>query len=221
MVLRLTFASLLLALAGLGTGCGLGSSAPQTADLPTPAPCHAAAYAAPDPHRPRYTLHLKIDPPAHSVTGTVRVAFTPDIATRTIDLRLWANGPLPRSHGGGITTGDVKVNGRAAPSKLTNPTTLVIPRPVAAGDTATVTVPFQITLPQRLKDRISQNGTAIRLGSFFPLLPWEPGVGWALQPPTLANGETSSSPIADFDATIHAPPGLGVVAGGVYGLAEL
>ena len=91
----------------------------------------------------------------------------------------------------------------------------MVPRTIAAGATVHASLPFRLTLPQRAKDRISQDGSAIRLGSFFPLLPWEPGVGWALQPPTLANGETSSSPIADFDATIHAPAGLGVVAGGV------
>src|SRR5262249_56584842 len=95
---RLTHASLLLAVAGLAPGCGLGSSAPQTADLPTPAPCNAAAYPAPDPHRPRYTLHIAVDPAAHAVTGTLRVAFTPDIATRTIDFPPWANRPLLRSH---------------------------------------------------------------------------------------------------------------------------
>ena len=216
MVLRPAITAwLLLALAGLASGCGLGSSAPQTADLPTPAPCHVAAYPAPDPKRPRYTLHLTVSPPAHAVTGTLRVAFTPDLATRTIDFRLWANSPLPRSHGGAITTGPVKVNGRPAPAKLTNPTTLVIPRPVAAGDTATVTMPFHITLPQRLKDRISQHGTSIRLGSFFPILPWVPGSGWALDPPTGIPAEASTSPTADFDVTIDAPKGLGVVATGV------
>jgi hypothetical protein len=214
-VLRLSLASLLLALAGIASGCGFGSSAPQTADLPTPAPCPAAAYPAPDPHRPRYTLHLKIDPPAHAVTGTVRVAFTPDIPTRTIVFRLWANSPVPKSSGGGITTGAVDVNGRPAPAKLANPTTLVISRPVTAGGTATVTVPFTVTLPQRLKDRISQHGTSIRLGSFFPILPWVPGSGWALDPPTRIPSEASTSPAADFDVTIDAPAGLGVVATGV------
>jgi hypothetical protein len=214
-VLRPSSASLLLALAGIASGCGIGSSAPQTADLPTRAPCPAAAYQAPDPHRPRYTLHLKVDPPAHAVTGTVRVAFTPDIPTGTIVFRLWANSPVPKSRGGGITTGAVNVNGRPARAKLANATTLVIHRPVAAGDTATVTVPFNVTLPQRLKDRISQHGTSIRLGSFFPILPWVPGSGWALDPPTRIPSEASTSPAADFDVTIDAPPGLGIVATGV------
>src|SRR5207245_2654956 len=75
--------------------------------------------------------------------------------------------------------------------------------------------PFHVTLPPRLKDRISQHGTAIRLGSFFPILPWVPGSGWALDPPTRVPAETSTSPAADFDATIQAPSGLGVVATGV------
>src|SRR5689334_11869390 len=111
---RLTHASLLLALAGLAPGCGFGSSAPQTADLPLPSPCTAPEYPAPDPNRPRYTLHIAVDPVAHAVTGTVRVAFTPDMATHTIDFRLWANGPVPRSRGGNLTTGQVTVNGHPA-----------------------------------------------------------------------------------------------------------
>lgn len=212
---RLTHASLLLALAGLAPGCGFGSSAPQTADLPVPSPCKAPAYPAPDPNRPRYTLHVAVDPAAHAVTGTLRVAFTPDMATHTIDFRLWANGPVPRSRGGNLTTGQVTVNGDPAKSKLTDPTTLVIPHAVAAGKTVTVAMPFHLTLPQHLKDRISQHGTAIRLGSFFPILPWVPGSGWALDPPTRVPAETSTSPTADFDATIQAPSGLGVVATGV------
>ena len=147
--------------------------------------------------------------------GTVTVAFTPDIATDRLVFRLWANGPVLRREGADMVAGPVTVDGTTAASHLADPTTLVVPRTIAAGATVHASLPFRLTLPQRAKDRISQDGTAIRLGSFFPLLPWQPGVGWALQPPTLANGETSSSPIADFDATIHAPAGLGVVAGGV------
>ena len=205
-----------LLLAALVAGCSGGSSA-TSAGVPAAAPagCGTAAYPAPAADRPRYTLQLTIDPAAHRVQGTVAVAFTPDIATDRLVFRLWANGPVLRREGADMVAGPVTVDGATAASHLADPTTLVVPKTIAAGATVHASLRFRLTLPQRAKDRISQNGTAIRLGSFFPLLPWEPGAGWALQPPTLANGETSSSPIADFDATIHAPPGLGVVAGGV------
>ncbi len=84
---------------------------------------------------------------------------------------------------------------------------MAVPKGLAAGRSAT-SLPFSLTLPQRA-DRISQSGTALRLGSFFPVLPWEPGQGWALEPPTRQTGETSASPIADFDVPVHAPGGLG------------
>jgi hypothetical protein len=52
------------------------------------------------------------------------------------------------------------------------------------------------------------------MGSFFPVLPWEPGVGWATEPPTSAFAETSTAPAADITATVTVPPGLGVLATG-------
>lgn len=216
MRLRWTGLSLvLLAIAALAAGCGLGSSAPTTADLPTPPPCRAQAYPAPDPNRPRYTLHLVIAPASHTVTGSLRVAFTPDVATDRLVFRLWANGPALRAHGSHLTTGAVTVDGRRAGSRMPDPTTLVIAHPVAAGTTVSVGMRFRLLLPQNLRDRISQRGDAIRLGSFFPILPWVPGSGWALDPPTGIPAETSTSPVADFDVTISAPSGLGVVASGV------
>ena len=205
-----------LALAVLAAGCRGGSSATSgAAPVTAPPGCATPPYPAPAADRPRYTLQITIDPAAHRVRGTVAVAFTPDIATDRLVFRLWANGPVLRREGARMTAGPVTVDGASAASHLSDPTTLVVPGTIAAGSTVHAALPFTLTLPQGAKDRISQNGSAIRLGSFFPLLPWQPGAGWALDPPTLANGETSASPIADFDATIHAPAGLGVVAGGV------
>jgi hypothetical protein len=210
-----TLASILIFLAALGAGCGLGSSAPATADLRTPSPCRVQAYPAPDPHRPRYALRVAIAPAAHTVTGSVRVAFTPDVATRSVVFRLWPNAPLPRRHGASLTTGPVTVDGHAARSHLTDPTTLVVNHPLAAGATVRLALTFRLSMPQNLRDRVSQRGSAIRLGSFFPILPWVPGSGRALDPPTRVPAETSTSPIADFDVAITAPAGLGVVASGV------
>lgn len=45
----------------------------------------------------------------------------------------------------------------------------------------------------------------MRLGSFLPLLAWEPGVGWATDPSTRAHAEAATSPAADYDVTLHAP----------------
>ncbi len=55
----------------------------------------------------------------------------------------------------------------------------------------------------------------MRLGSFFPILSWEPGFGWATDPATGGFSEDSTAPTADFDVTISTPPGLTVLASGV------
>src|SRR5207302_11331505 len=75
---------------------------------------------------------------------------------------------------------------------------------------------WHLTLPGALNDRVARIGEAVRLGSFFPVLPWEPGVGWDTEPPTSQFAEASTAPTADFDVTIAtAPADLGVLASGV------
>jgi hypothetical protein len=76
-------------------------------------------------------------------------------------------------------------------------------------------VPWRLTLPGPTNDRISRDADAIRLGSFFPILAWEPGVGWAEEPPTSGFAEASTSPVADFSYSVTVPDGLSVLASGV------
>jgi hypothetical protein len=63
-------------------------------------------------------------------------------------------------------------------------------------------------------DRLARAGETLRLGSFFPLLAWETGRGWALDPPTTGFAEASVSPAADFDVRVSAPAGDRVLATG-------
>ena len=109
------------------------------------------------------------------------------------------------------------VDGRAEPSELEDSTTLVVrPSPPPARNRATeISVPWTLRLPGSSRDRIAREGDAIRLGSFFPILPWEPGVGWAVEPATGNFAEASLAPVADFDLTVTVPPGFGVLASGV------
>jgi hypothetical protein len=205
-----------IALAALATaaGCSLRSSGPHTASLPLPPVCHTSGYPAPDPHRPRYALHLRMTPSTHTVTGELSVAFTPDVGTDRLLFRLWANGPALRREGARLAVSRIVVDGHRRQLRLPDPTTLVVPAALAAGHTVTAQLRFRLTLPQRAKDRISQDGDSIRLGSFFPVLPWVPGRGWATEPPAHVPSETSTTPVADFDVHIAAPPGLGVLASG-------
>jgi hypothetical protein len=84
-----------------------------------------------------------------------------------------------------------------------------------AGETITVSMPWKLRTPGPILDRLGDDGNTIRLGSFFPILAWEPAVGWATDPPTTSLAEASTSTTADFHVTVHAPTGSTVVASGV------
>ena len=86
---------------------------------------------------------------------------------------------------------------------------------VPAGRAINVQALWRLQLPASSQDRISRDGDAVRLGSFFPILPWEPGTGWETEPPTGAFAEASTAPVADFDLTVTVPSGLSVLASGV------
>jgi hypothetical protein len=175
------------------------------------------ARAVPDPERPRYRLTVDVRPAENLVRGTVAVRFTPDLATDRLVFRLWPNGPKLQQAGARLDVGAVSVDGGAAkPGQVPNLTTLVVPlgRTLAAHRSVTASLSWKLRLPKQSSDRISRTGDAIRLGSFFPILAWEPGRGWATEPPTTNFAESSTAPVADFDVAITAP-GLDVLASGV------
>ena len=193
------------------------SAVPPPAPKGAPTTCPAIpARVAPRADRSVYDLRIDVRPAENVVDGTVNVKFTPDLPTDRVIFRLWPNGPRPARGGAHIDTGQVTVGGRPTPSSLPDPTTLeVATGPLAAGRSIDLSVPWRLTLPGSINERMSRDGDAIRLGSFFPILPWEPGVGWAREPPTSGFAEASMAPTADFTATITVPPGLDVLATGV------
>jgi hypothetical protein len=172
-------------------------------------------YPHPSPARPRYRLTVRVARRG-PVRGTLAVAFTPDVATGRLVFRLWPNGPLQAREGAHLDVTGVRLGGRGVATAQPDPTTLVIRagHPFAAGRTVHVSMRFRLRLPGAVVDRLARVGSAIRLGSFFPLLPWEPGVGWDTDPPTTSLAETSSSPTADFAVRVRVPTGLTAVATG-------
>jgi hypothetical protein len=196
------------------------SSAPRGSASAAPAGgCPAVpARTAPAASRPQYRLEIAVDLSTNTVRGELHVRFTPDVTTDRLVFRLWPNGPRPAGAGAKLEAGPVTVDDRATPSEQPNPTTLVVRPPggVAAGDRVAVAMPWRLTLPGTVNDRISRSGSSVRLGSFFPILAWEPGVGWAEEPPTAGFAEASTVPVADFDVGVSLPPGLGALATGVF-----
>jgi hypothetical protein len=118
--------------------------------------------------------------------------------------------------GAHLDAGPVTVDGAPASSELRGPTMLVVPLPhaLAAGRSVDVALPWHLRLAGPLDDRVSRVGDTVRLGSFFPILPWEPGVGWATERPTTLDAEASTAPTADFAMTVTVPAGLTVLASG-------
>jgi hypothetical protein len=173
-------------------------------------------YPRPSVSRPRYRITVSV-PARGDVRGTLAVAFTPDLPTGRLVFRLWPNGPLQAREGAHLGVTDVRLGGRAVAAALPDPTTLVIRsgHAFAAGRTVHVSMRFRLRLPGAVVDRLARVGGAVRLGSFLPLLPWEPGVGWDTDPPTTSLAETSSSPTADFSVRAGVPAGWSAVATGV------
>jgi len=225
----------LVALAGCSSGHkaaaprrSTSSTAPTTTTAPTTsttAPLAPGTCPPPQPRvepradRPRYTLKIDVRPQDNAVQGTVTVRFTPDLATDRLVFRLWPNGPREAGAGTHLDTGPVIVDGREVQEHLDNPTTLVVPVPggIAAGDTVEATMAWLLRFGGPVRDRVSRSGDAMRLGSFFPILPWEPDVGWDTEPPTGAFAEASTAPPADFTATVTVPAGFQVLATGTKG----
>ncbi|HEV3400844.1 MAG TPA: M1 family aminopeptidase [Acidimicrobiales bacterium] len=206
-----------------GSGAVTPSRAPTTTAAPTSLPaatrpsCPAIPpRAEPAPDRPRYTLRVDVRPAQGVVDGDVRVRFTPDIATDRLVFRLWPNAPVLAVGGARLETGAVTLDGRPVDAVLVEPTVLVVRpgRTLSAGAAVDVAVPWTLRLPAASGDRVSLDGEAVRLGSFFPILSWEPGVGWATEPPTGGFAEASTAPTADFDLTVTVPDGLSVLASG-------
>jgi Peptidase family M1 domain len=194
-------------------GCLLVTSAPGHSVTACAAPNR---YPAPSPSRPRYLLHVRLRPAARLATGDLRVRFTPDLKTDRLVFRLWPNSPVSLQEGAQLSVTDVRSDrGRLVLSRP-DPTTLVArPHvPLPAGQPIVVTLQWRLRLPYRTRDRNDAASDSIRLGSFFPILAWEPGRGWARDPAPHMLAEASTSPTADFDLRITAPEQLRVFASG-------
>jgi hypothetical protein len=171
----------------------------------------------PAPDRPRYVLQIDVRPGTATVEGRQEVEFTPDRDTDRLVFRLWPNGPRQRPIGGRLDVAVLQIDGREIRPTLDDPTSLVA-RPgttIRAGQRVRATLRWTLRLPRAVRDRISAEGESVRLGSFFPILEWQPGVGWPDDPPTTQFAEASTAPTADFDLTVAAPDGFGVLASGV------
>src|SRR5262249_17903367 len=141
------------------------------AGCPDPGPL-----AEPDPHRPHYVASVSIDPPSSSVTGSMVVTFTPDRPIDELVFRLWANAPVPAGSGAYIAVDQVTAmtSGASLTTNLSDPTTMHVAINADANASVVVRLSFALTVPHNNDDRVAHAGDTMRLGSFLPLLAWEP-----------------------------------------------
>src|SRR5919197_6159345 len=179
-------------------------------------PCGVASLLPPPPApRPHYVLRVQVLPGLRTVKGALTVTFTAptERGTDRLILRLWPNGGPYASAGAHLFVSRVREGNRPLPVSYPDPTTLVIARPVAAGEQVVVSMNWRLLLPREGGLRMKGGGRSVRLGSFFPLLAWD-GNDWALDPPTKLPAEAWTTPTADFDVRVSHPAGLRVLASG-------
>jgi hypothetical protein len=169
---------------------------------------------APPDDRPSYKLRVKVAPGLRDASGTLDVTFRPAVSTSQLVFRLLPNSPAYVKRGSRLTVGAVSEGSRVLPTRKPNPTTLIVTRPRAAGERATVSMSWKLHLPSG-SGLVLKGGTSVRLASFFPLLAWD-GRGWA-RDSALQKLDSfwSTSPTADFDVRIDTPRGLRVLAAGL------
>ncbi len=166
--------------------------------------CPTPALAAPPADRPRYRMEVRVAPDHRRVSGRLTVRFVAGRPTDRLVFRLWPDGPVQLEEGMRLDVGRVTSAGRRLPSQRVSETTLVVRTRLRRGQAIAVSLPWRLTVPAAVRDRIARIGGGVRLGSFFPILAWD-GQGWATDPPSLIPGETATSPAADFDVTVRAP----------------
>lgn len=191
------------------------TTAPPAAATGAPSCPAIPPRAEPPSDRPRYTMGLDVLPQQNAVAGRTKVEFTPGDTSNRLVFRLWPNGPRSAAGGARLDVTSVTVNGAAtAPPGGPDATTFVVPTTTTPGVRLTAELTWRLTLPRSIEDRVSRAGDAIRLGSFYPVLAYEPGVGWVTEKATSAFAESSTPLTADYDVQVVVPDGLDVLATG-------
>jgi hypothetical protein len=181
-----------------------------------------AGYPEPWPDRPRYTVHLTVEPGKRLVTGDVAVRFVPDADTDRLVFRLWPNAPRIGRAGGRLEVTAAQLAGQPVTGRYEaggavagKPGTIwILPGTFSAGQPVDARLEFRLTMPGAINDRVATAGRAVRLGSAIPILSWIRGDGWQTSPATNLNAEAAASEVADWEVIVTAPPGYTTLATG-------
>ncbi len=172
--------------------------------------------AAPSTSGLRYDIDLDLNTKTGGVRGRSMIRFTPDLDITELVVRLWPNGGVRDATAPSMNIGSAEVNAVVTTFSQPDPTTVVIAAPggIASGREVVLTLAWTLTVPGPRDDRLSRNSASLRYGSFLPVLPWEPGVGWNRTPPTTGQAEASMTPTADWQVSVHPSTAMQIVATG-------
>jgi hypothetical protein len=212
-----------------GTPASRSNAASSSADFPSaPAPSSSsaapragcpAAYASPDPKRPRVALRFTFSKDLTTVRGTEHVTFTPDKPIAELIFRLTAN-TAPTVHAGNkivVAAADADHGGgrprytRSGAAPNTQGGLLHIPfgKQIPAGTTIHADLAFTIGLGAKSFDRFGRVDSAGQryawIGSGQPLLAWERGFGWHDEDLIQFTAESATSEAMDTSLTVAAP----------------
>lgn len=196
---------------------GLQGRSPVSAGSTPPVPCTGVgAIAAPTPSTLRYEIDLDLNTNTGGVRGRSVIRFTPDLDITELVVRLWPNGGVRDATAPSMNVGSAEVNAAVTTFSQPDPTTLVIavPSGIASGREVKLALNWTLNVPGPRDDRVSRNSASLRYGSFLPVLPWEPGVGWNRTPPTTGPAEASMTPTADWRVSVHPSTAMQIVATG-------
>jgi hypothetical protein len=98
--------------------------------------------------RPRYVLSLRIQAGLKQVEGSLVLSFAPEVATDRLVFRLWPNSPVQARAGAKLSVTGIRVNDEPVTPLQRDPTTLVIPRTIAAGERITAAMRWTLRLPR-------------------------------------------------------------------------
>ncbi len=202
----------------------VGTDAPTAAEDDCPADA-----VAPAQDRPVISLQFSLAENLRIVTGTEQVRFTPDLPTDELVFRLIPNSPLSAPFGNLLTVTDVSgkqvsdFEYESADAYPTTPGGLLVVElrdEIAAGESVEVSLDFELELGDGTFDRFGTADDVSWWASGFPLLSWEPGVGWSRDRLLTLSGETSTSQAADTTISVEAPEDLEVLMTGAQDRPE-
>lgn len=198
------------------------SGVPSLSPAPAADPC-PPTYKKPNEYRPVMNLTFTLSADFSTITGHEQITFVPDREIKEVYLRLWPNASISAANGAKMTLSNSSVQGDAITPIISESGTLAklpLARPIQGTglQAVAVTTDFTFVLPKAGNDRYGHQPGLAWWGTGFPLLPYEPRHGWALEPPTSAFAEAATSQDMSISMTINAPnPQVEVVATGVQG----